>query len=81
MRFLQWLLIKLKIVKWSGERTADGHYLTEGINPYTPLSYFLLLIVSIIILITNLFAGLKEAARLWEETFNEIEGPWSKSKD
>lgn len=63
--FLQWLLIKAMIVKWSGKKTANGKYVTEGLNKKNPFSYLFLIVAS---LIAGLIAFFKTIYESWEDS-------------
>lgn len=64
LKFFQWLLIALKIVKSNGQ-FKDGTYRTAGVYWWNPLSYVVLLIASIIVAV---YSGSKAIIQLWEDT-------------
>lgn len=67
IKFLQWLLITIRVAKWSGKRTRGGKYITEGFNKRNPLSYIVLIIGMIVAAIYGFFNG---AIECYKETMN-----------
>lgn len=71
-QFLQYCCIKARVVVSSGERTKSGDYKTEGLNPYNPLSYLLLLMVFLLVvlpfrIVVSLVDFFRELASFFKE--------------
>lgn len=65
LKLTQHFLILIKVVKHKG-KTANGHYITTGINRKNPLSYVVLFIACLVI---GVLAFFKESIDAWKSAW------------
>jgi len=54
---LQWALIKLRVLKSDGTRYSDGRYASQGLRRNNPLTWVILLVLSVFAIIYGVIAG------------------------
>lgn len=68
---LQWVLIKLKVLKSDGTKNIRGIYVTSGLNKYNPLSYVVLVILAVTVLTYGIAMAVKDSFVQLYETLIE----------
>ncbi len=58
---LQWVLIKLKVLKSDGTKNIRGIYVTSGLNKYNPLSYVILIILAVPVLSYGIVMAIRDS--------------------